>query len=145
MSIASQERRKRYREQQETIAAELLAKYPEVTFHHHEYGIDVIFYVVHYSDGWITVEKRKRGLPNTVAPTLDSYFLTEEAAAAAIRQHLPAARQKFEQCLKALKDLKQYMGFDVSYSVEGDTHGIEDYPYIAFNLEGFDFKYRIDD
>jgi len=140
----SEERTKRFREKQETIAAELLAKYPEVTFNRHKYGIDVIHYVVHYSDV-IIIGKRKRQVPTTVAPSLDSYFLTEQAAKQAIGQHLPAARQKFEQCLKALNDLKQSMGFDVSYSVEGDTHGIEDHPIITFQLEGYDFTFTIDD
>lgn len=138
----SEDRRKQYRNRQETIATELLEKYPEVTFDRHKFGIDVIHYVVRWSDA-IRVEKRKRSLNSTV-PSLDSYYLTEQAAKEAIAKHLPAARQKFEQCLKALNELKQAMGFDVSYSVEGDTHGIEDYPYISFEMEGFDFTYSIE-
>jgi len=138
----SEQRAKRFAEQRETIANELLAKYPEVTFNRHKYGIDVIYYAVWWNDV-IHIEPRKRSI-NTTVFSLDGYYLTHEAARQAIAKHLPAARQKFEQCLAALNTLKQSMGFDVSYSVEGDTHGVEDHPYINFDMEGFSFTYTID-
>lgn len=137
-----QERQQRFRDLREGIAAQLLARYPAVTFNRHKHGIDVIYYVVHFHDG-IHVNERKRGIVTTVF-SLDNYFLTKEAAKQAIEKHLVAAQQKFQQCLTALNQLKQDLDFDVSYSIEGDTHGIEDHPYINFKMEGFDFTFTID-
>lgn len=137
-----QQRAERFRQLRESIANQLLEKYPEVTLRRHQYGIDVIHYVVHFDDR-VCINERKRGINNT-AFNLDGYYLTREQAKQAIEKHLPAARHKFDQCLTALNQLKQSMDFDVSYSIEGDTHGIEDHPYISFKLEGFDFTFRID-
>lgn len=153
------EQRNQRREQQnqrqielrESIAAELLKKYPEVTFNRHQYGIDVIHYVVYVvsylDDGHrsnkIHVNKRKRDIRNSVF-SLDSYFLTEDAAKQAINKHLDAAKQKFDKCLTALNLLKQELDFDVSYSIEGDTYGVTDYPYISFEMGGFEFTFAID-
>lgn len=143
MSETSEQRQQRFRELRESVATTLLQQYPDVTFDRHQYGIDVIHYVVHFSGGRIQVGKRKRGINNSVF-SLDSYYLTEQAAKQAIGEHIPAATAKFEQCLTALNQLKQSMDFDVSYSVEGDTHGIQDYPYISFKMGGFDFTFEID-
>ena len=143
MTETSEQRAERFRQLRESIANQLLEKYPEVTFNRHKWGIDVIYYVVHFHDK-VYIGERKRGINNTIF-SLDSYYLTKEQAKQAIEKHLPVARQKFEQCLTALNALKESMGFDVSYSIEGDTHGIQDHPYISFKLEGFDFTFRIDD
>lgn len=143
MSETSEQRQQRFRELRESIAKSLLEKYPEVTFDRHQYGIDVIYYVVHFAEGRIQVGKRKRGINNSVF-SLDSYYLTEQAAKEAISKYIPAAKKKFVQCLTALNQLKQSMDFDVSYSIEGDTHGIHDYPYISFKMGGFDFTLEIE-
>lgn len=137
-----EQRAERFRQLRESIANQLLEKYPEVTLNRHQYGIDVIYYVARFHDK-VYIGEQKRGINNTVF-SLDRYFLTREQAQRAIEKHLPAARHKFNQCLAAFNQLKQSMDFDVSYSIEGDTHGIEDYPYISFKLEGFDFTFRID-
>jgi len=137
-----EQRKQRFIELRESIAAELLEKYPEVTFNRHQYGIDVIHYVVDYSNK-INVYKLKRGIHNSVF-SLDSYFLTEEAAKQAINKHLDAAKQKFDKCLTTLNLLKQELDFDVSYSIEGDTYGVTDYPYISFEMGGFEFTFAID-
>lgn len=139
---ASELRSQQFRELRESVAAQLLEKYPDVTLDRHQHGIDVIHYVVNFSDG-IHVSKRKRGINNNVF-SLDSYFLTVDAAKQAISKHLVAAQQKFEKCLKALNRLKEVLNFDVSYSIEGDTHGIEDHPYISFEMGGFNFTYTIE-
>lgn len=139
MAETSEERSKRFSDLRESIATQLLEKYPDVTLNRHKFGIDVIHYVVHYSDG-IHVGTRKRGI-NTTVFSLDNYFLTEAAAKQAITIHLAAAQAKFEKCLKALKRLQQVLDFDVSYTVEGDTHGIEDHPIISFKEGGFDFTF----
>jgi hypothetical protein len=142
MAETHEERSRRHAELRESIAARLQQQYPGVTFNRHKFGIDVIHYVVHYSDG-IHVGTRKRGI-NTTVFSLDNYFLTEAAAKQAITKHLAAAQAKFEKCLKAFKRLQQVLSFDVSYTVEGDTHGIEDHPIISFKEGGFDFTYTIE-
>lgn len=136
-----EQRAERFRQLRESIASQLLEKYPEVTLKRHQYGIDVIHYVVHFHDK-VCINERKRGI-NTSVFSLDKYFLTREQAQQAIEKHVPEAWAKFQNCLKALNELKELMEFDVSYSIEGDTHGIEDHPYISFKLEGFDFTFRI--
>lgn len=139
-----EERKKRFQELRESIAAQLLEKYPSVELDRHQYGIDVIYYTVNYSRDEIRVFKGKRSI-NTAVFSLDSYFLTKEQAKEAIAKHLPAAKQKFLACREALERLKHTLDFDVSYSIEGDTHGIEDYSYISFTLNGFYFSFRLDD
>jgi hypothetical protein len=142
MTETSEQRNQRFRALRESIADQLLAKYPNVTFNRDKYGIDIFYYVTHFSDK-IYVEKRKRGINNTVF-SLDSYYLTEEEARKAISEHIPAAQKKFERCLKAFNKLKESLEFDVSYSITGDTHGIEDHPYIWFKMGGFEFQFTIE-
>ena len=135
------ERSQRLSNLRKTVLTELLQKYPDVTFNVHEFGVDVIHYVVNYYDG-IRVSKRKRSV-HASPFCLDGYFLTEEAAKQAITKHLAGAQAKFEKCLKALNRVQKLLNFDASYAVTGDTHGIEDYPTISFNEGGFYFTFII--
>lgn len=138
----SEQRNQRFKDLKENIANQLLEKYPNVTFNRHAYGIDVIHYVTYFADK-IYVGKRTKAINNSIFQ-LNSFFLTENEAKQAINKHLPKAKQKFEKCLKSLNKLKEVLKFDVSYSIEGDTHGIEDHPYISFTMNGFDFTFTID-
>lgn len=138
----SEQRNKRFRDMEENIATKLLEKYPEVTLDRKKHGIDVIYYIPSFLDE-IRVDKSRRGI-NTKIFSLDPYFLTEKAARAAISEHLTAAKQKFENCLQAVNKIKEDLNFDISYCVEGDTHGISDYPYISFEMGGFNFTFTID-
>lgn len=138
----SEQRNQRFRDIEESIATQLLEKYPDTTFDRRKNGIDVIYYIPHFLDE-VRVDKRRRGI-NTKIFSLDPYFLTERAARTAISEHLTAAKQKFENCLQAVNKLKEDLNFDISYCVEGDTHGISDYPYISFEMGGFNFTFTID-
>ncbi len=137
-----EQRKQQFEKLREDIAIQLLEKYPDVALNRHQYGIDVIHYGVYFWNE-IKINKRKRSINNTVF-SLDPYFLTERAARAAISEHLTAAKQKFENCLQAVNKLKEDLNFDISYCVEGDTHGISDYPYISFEMGGFNFTFTID-
>jgi hypothetical protein len=139
-----EQRSARFAAIREDVACKLLEKYPNINLERDKYGIDVIYYVASFYDGGIHISKRKKGI-NTTVFNLDSYFLTEESAKQAITKYIDDAKIKFEKCLRSLNKLQESLGFDVSYCVYGDTHGIEDYPYISFKIGGFDFTFRIDD
>lgn len=140
---SSEEREQRFRALRESIVAQLLVKYPDITFDRHKYGVDIVYYVVSYSDGAVRTRRRTRSIYTTV-PNLDSYFLTKSRAVAAITEYVPAAVEKFQRCVSALDALKASLGFDVSYVVEGDTHGVDDdYQYLSFEMGGFSFVFRI--
>jgi hypothetical protein len=138
----NEQRNQRFRDRREEIAAALLEKYPKVTFDRRETGIDVIYHFPYFYEGEVRFRSGCRGI-HTSDFDLAGYYLTKEDAEAAIIPHLHPAQLKFENCLSALNVLKSSMGFDVSYCVEGDTHGVEDYPYIAFEMGGFSFTFRI--
>ena len=72
--------------------------------------------------------------------------LTKESARAEIEKVLPKAREKFEACRAAHQKLQSEMGFNWGYNYDGDTHGIYDeYEYISFKMDGFDFQFPIED
>jgi hypothetical protein len=155
MSETSEQRRQRFRELEESIADTLLQKYPKITFQRNNYGIEIFYYTVSFSrcrlfypyfiDSSIKICKSEKRI-NTSIPNLDSFYLTEEAARKAIGEHIPAAEAKFQECLTALNQLKKDMNFNMSYTLEGDTHGIDStYPYISFEMGGFEFTFEIED
>lgn len=139
-----EQRAKRFDDLRESIVEQLIDRYPDISFDRHKYGIDIIFYVVDYSTlNGINICPRRQSI-NTTIPNLDKRFLTKKAAHDAISIHIPAAKEKFKECLAALNKLKEELNFEVDYCVHGDTHGISDYPYISFTINGFDFTFAIE-
>lgn len=133
---------KDFKKLREDIADQLRQKYKNITLVHHKYGIDIVYYTVFYSDG-IKTHKTKRSISNKL-PNLDSYYLTEQDAINAIEPFVPQAIKKFNDCLDKLKRLKNELDFDLGHCIYGDTHGIEDYPYLSFKLNGFSFLFTIE-
>ena len=135
----SKEREQKFDKLRQGIVAQLLEKYPDIIFDVHEYGTKIIFFHPSYYDG-IKLTKKKRAVHDKMF-NLNSYFLTEVAAEQAIAKYIEAAKTKSKKCMKALRRLQQVLDFESSYCVEGDTHGVEDHPYISFEMGGFHFQF----
>lgn len=136
------QRQERFRAIRESIVSEMQAANPEATFERNKNGVNLIYYVAWFNDG-IQVQRRTRSI-HAKAFSLKPYFLTEVAAKNAIGQHVDSARKKFQNCLAQLMELQASLGFEVSYFVCGDTHGLEHSSYIEFTMEGFQFTFTID-
>ena len=70
-------------------------------------------------------------------------FESKEQAIKAIEQVYQAAKNRFDTIKKTLVKLQNDLDFELSYDVEGDTHGVEVIEYIEFRLDGFVFKFEI--
>lgn len=127
----------------EANAMKLLDKYPDVTLWRGPYSIEAFRYTPYYFLGEIKILTRTVAIiAGDRVPNLDSCFLTKEAAKQAVEKLLPAAQEKYEKCVAALCELEESLDFEVSYVVEGDTHGVEDHATIEFKMEGIEFTFE---
>lgn len=144
------EREERFFNLRESIATELLAKYPKLELVRHKYGIDIVTYHPSYStydDQWgdgVVISSRKQGI-NVTTPNLDSRYLTKQDAREALLKHLPTAQERFSIALLALRQVERTFEVSVGYRVHGDTHGVDDYACIDMDIGGFNFCFRIED
>jgi hypothetical protein len=72
-------------------------------------------------------------------------FLSKEEALADYNTALDQAFEKFKAISIQLKELSTKFDFHISYTMEGDTHGIyEDYQYVCIKVDGYEimFKYE---
>ncbi len=73
------------------------------------------------------------------------HHLTEEDARDAIKPVLPKAKEKFNSIREKLRQMESSLGFELSYTMEGDTHGIhEDHLDIDFSMDGFNFSFPLE-
>ena len=107
-----------------------------------EYNTYAITYIPSYHNGKIHICRSQKIILNKVF-SLDSKFLTKRDARQAIEKHIPAALKKFYSCRAAIEKLEQTMNFTYSYTVEGDTTGVEHYGAIGFEIEGFSFLFEV--
>lgn len=76
----------------------------------------------------------------------EGWFESREEALADFTEALRAAKAKEEEIHRELKALRQKLGFDLMYSMEGDTHGIhEAYQGICIKVNGYEFLSKLDD
>lgn len=141
----SEQRNQRFQELRESVAQEMLQKYPNLEMDRHEYGIVVIIYTPSYSNGKIKVNRSRRLIRYTTLDLSDRY-LTEEDAKTAISLIVPKAEEKYQQILKAFKLLQSSMDCIISYWADGgDLHGITVGQSIYFEMEGFSFNFDLED
>jgi hypothetical protein len=116
----------------------------DVTFKNNK----LIYYTVSVVRGEIVISENERSIYIKDNPEnlIKDKFLTKKDAENAISPVFLKAKIKFKKCLDKLNDLKNELGFYISYTYEGDTHGIHDeYQYISFKIDGFDFSFEIGD
>jgi hypothetical protein len=95
----------------------------------HNNKIDTSFRWTPYPDKLIGNSKHK-------------FYATKEEAIAAIREVLPKAEAKVANIKQRLKLLEEELGFELDYTMLGDTHGIyEDHMDIDFTMDGFSFSF----
>lgn len=129
----------------ENTAAQLLSKYPNLEIERDEYSTYAITYIPSYYNGKIHIYRSQKIILNKVF-SLDSKFLTKKDARQAIEKHIPAALEKFDSCRAAIEKLERTMNFTYSYTVEGDTTGVEHFGIngaIGFEIEGFSFLFEV--
>jgi CRISPR/Cas system-associated protein Cas5 (RAMP superfamily) len=91
---------------------------------------------------------------NTKKPTIEQrksysqpegWFVTEQEAMSHYLEAQKIAKEKAIEIEKELDALKKRLGFYISYSMEGDTHGIhEDYQYICITVGGYEFVLKME-
>ena len=104
------------------------------------------YYTASVVNGEITTSKHEnRSVRSDKVEQWESgKFITKEAAREAIKVVLPKAKEKFLVCQDKLRGLCAEMGFDVGFNYDGDSYGIyNEYEYISFNMNGFDFQFPI--
>lgn len=104
------------------------------------------YYTVSVIKSKIKVSKDEK---NVRSDSLDKFerahFLTESQARQAINDVLPRAEEHFKKCLEGYKKITSENKFYIGFNYDGDTHGIyNEYEYISFKLDGFDFQFEIE-
>lgn len=76
----------------------------------------------------------------------DGWFETEEEAISKYKEVQTIARKKADEIKKELDSLQKKLGFYISYTMEGDTYGIDtDYQYICIKVEEYEFTLKLED
>lgn len=71
---------------------------------------------------------------------VSGYFDTESEAREDFKIAKEMAEKKSEKIIREIDRLKKRIGFEISFNVEGDTHGIfNEYQYITFTVKGYRF------
>ena len=84
--------------------------------------------------------KRNRDMTSSL------YFDTPEAAIADRKTHEKEAIAKLNEIEFAFNELVAKFGATISYTMSGDTYGIEeDYMYISINVGGYQFVRKLED
>lgn len=75
----------------------------------------------------------------------EDWFNTEEEATSRFLEVQSIAKKRAVEIEKDLDSLKKRLGFDIGYTMEGDTYGIhEDYLYISIQVDGYEFIQKIE-
>lgn len=126
---------------------------PDAEFNTGKYSIELIHYSVTVICSKVTVTKETKTIYSYPQSSIDdiankmtkNVYLTKNAALDAINAVMPKAKSHFENCLKEFRDLKTRLSFSVGFNYDGDTHGIyNEYEYISFKLDGFDFQFILE-
>lgn len=79
------------------------------------------------------------------AEYIASKYLTPQSAIEAIKVVLPYAIEHLKTCQAELKAIENRLGFNFGYTYEGETYDIyNEYSYISFKLNGFNFEFEIE-
>jgi hypothetical protein len=147
MTVEDRDNRiKEIKDKENSIVEDLRRLRPEVEIVIGKYKSEIVYYTVSVVKSKVKIEKNTRSIYIKDIPEklIKERFLTKEQAQAAIETVLPRAKEKFEKCLEAHRTLCKELGFSTGFSYDGDTYGIYDeYDYICFKLEGFDFQFEI--
>lgn len=131
----------------QAILDEVMRLRPDTELQVNQYTTDLVYYSVSVIKGKIKVSRDTRSIYLNAEPAkLVKYgFRTELEARNAINEVMPKALRHYEDCLNAYRELTSKMGFSVGHNYDGDTHGIyNEYDYISFSLDGFNFQFEID-
>jgi len=75
----------------------------------------------------------------------EGWFETEEEAISRFSEVQSIAKERAIEIERELTSLQKRLGFDIGYTMEGDTHGIhEDYLYLCIKVEGYEFILKIE-
>ncbi len=80
----------------------------------------------------------KRTFNSTARRSL--HFDTPEEALADYRSHLEEASRRLDVIVQRVSDLQRELAFSIGDIMLGDTHGIEDYPYVSVTVGGYAFR-----
>lgn len=115
---------------------------PDVVFENNK----LIYYIPYVNRGQLILSKQDRPIYIKDDPVklARGKFFTKKEATDAITPSFDLAKIKFKNCLDRFNALKNELEFSVSYTYDGDTHGIfDEYSYISFKIDGFDFSFEI--
>jgi hypothetical protein len=75
-----------------------------------------------------------------------NYFDDEDLALKDFTDALTEASVKFEEIIKELEVIQKKHNCYISYTLEGDTHGIyEDYQYVCITVRGYEIEFKLED
>ena len=129
------------------ILKKLRSLSPEIEIISDNYGDRFQYYTASVTKSEIKIEKQTRMIYMNDKPEglIKDRFLTEKGAKEAILKVMPLAKEKYRTCLNLYNNLKKEQQFSVGYNYDGDTYGIyNEYSYISFNLNGFDFQFEME-
>lgn len=134
-------------QKRQAILDEMLRLRPDTELSVNKYTTDLVYYSASVVKGKIVIGRDTRGIYLNADPAklVKCGFRTELEARNAINEVMPKALRHYEECLNAYRELTSKMGFSVGHNYDGDTHGIyNEYSYISFSLDGFNFQFNID-
>lgn len=135
-------------QKRQAILDEMLKLCSDCEFKQNAYTTELVYYSVSVVKGEIKVVRKTRNIYLKDDPTkLVKYgYRTEKEALNAINEVMPKALNHFKDCLQAYRELTNKMSFSVGHSYEGDTYGIyNEYDYISFKHDGFNFEFVLND
>lgn len=146
--MTPQERNEMIKKQEQEIVNNLISLRPDINIIKSQYKTEFVYYTVQVQNSKVKVTKNTRiiYIKDKAENLIKNKFFSEQEAREAIGKVLPMAKEKFNTILEAYKKLTNDLQFSIGYNIDGDYYGIyNEYSYIAFHLDGFDFQFNIND